>query len=58
MLILTTEHLDITLDHFFIFIYSFNFIHFTLILVTWSLLLFVCFRKVNLCACENRVKAN
>ena len=55
MLILTTVHLDITLDQslfifiilllFFIF---FNFIHFTLVLVTWSLLLFVCvFQEVN-----------
>ena len=52
MLILTTTHLDITLDQslFFIFFYFFlfNFIHFTLVLVTWSLLLFVCvFQEVN-----------
>ena len=54
MLILTTTHLDITLDQsLFIFIYYyffilFNFIHFTLVLVTWSLLLFVCvFQEVN-----------
>ena len=50
MLILTTAHLDITLDQslFFIFFYFllffilFNFIHFTLVLLSWSLLLFVC----------------
>ena len=45
MLILTTTHLDITLDQslfFFYFFILFNFIHFTLVLVTWSLLLFVC----------------
>ena len=52
MLILTTTHLDITLDQslFFIYFYFFlfNFIHFTLVLVTWSLLLFVCvFQEVN-----------
>ena len=46
MLILTITHLDITLDQSFFFYYYyfilFNFIHFTLVLVTWSLLLFVC----------------
>ena len=56
MLILTTTHLDITLDQslfFIILLYYyiiilFNFIHFTLVLVTWSLLLFVCvFQEVN-----------
>ena len=52
MLILTTAHLDITLDQLLIFIFLFfilfNFIHFTLVLVTWSLLLFVCvFQEVN-----------
>ena len=52
MLILTTPHLDITLDQFF-------FIQFTLVLLTWSLLLFVCgFKKVNPRACEDRVKAD
>ena len=62
MLILTTVHLDITLDQslFFIIllfyyfiiiiiIILFYFIHFTLVLVTWSLLLFVCvFQEVNI----------
>ena len=58
MLILTIAHLYITLDHFF-FLFLFNFIHFTFVLVTWSLRLFVCgFRKGNLCGCEDRVKAN
>ena len=54
MLISTTTHLDITLDRslFFIFfnylIILFYFIHFTLVLVTWSLFLFVCvFQEVN-----------
>ena len=50
MLILTTTHLDITLDQslFFYFFILFNFLHFTLVLVTWSLLLFVCvFQEVN-----------
>ena len=53
MLILTTTHLDITLDQslffiYFLFFILFNFIHFTLVLVTWSLLLFVCvFQEVN-----------
>ena len=45
MLILTTTNLDITLDQslfIHLFIILFNFIHFTLGLVTWSLLLFVC----------------
>ena len=37
----------------------FYFIHLTLVLVTWSLQLFVCgFKEVNLRACEDRVKAN
>ena len=58
MLILTTTYLDIALDHYLFIFILFNFIHLTLVLVTWSLLLFVCFRKVNLCACEDRVKAN
>ena len=62
MLILTAAHLDITLDQY-LFIYFifllFNFIHCTLVLVTWSLLLFVCvFQEVNLRACEDKVKAN
>ena len=39
MLILATAHLDITLDH--IFFLLFNFIHFTLVLVTWSICLCV-----------------
>ena len=52
MLILTTAHLDITLDQLLIFIFLFfilfDFIHFTLVLVTWSLLLFVCvFQEVT-----------
>ena len=57
VLILTTAHLDITLDQYLFFIYFlffyyfiilFNFIHFTFVLVTWSLLLFVCvFQEVN-----------
>ena len=53
MLILTTKHLDITLDQslffiFFIILFLFYFIHFTLMLVTWSLLLLVCvFQEVN-----------
>ena len=55
MLILTTVHLDITLDQYIyifllllFFFVLFNFIHFTLVLVTWSLLLFVCvFQEVN-----------
>ena len=53
MLILTTTHLDITLDQslFFIFLlfyYFYYFIHFILVLVTWSLLLFVfVFQEVN-----------
>ena len=50
MLILTTMHLDITLDQslFFIFYFFilFNFFHFTFMLVNWSLL-FVCgFRRL------------
>ena len=65
MLILTTTHLDITLDQSLVFIYFyyfyfylFNFIHFTLVLVTWSLLLFVCvFQEVNF-SCKDKVKAN
>ena len=60
MLILTTTHLDITLDQslFFIFLF-FYFIQFTLVLVTWSLLLFVCvFQEVNLCVYEAKVKSN
>ena len=48
MLILTTTHLDITLDQSLFFIFFYYFIHFTLVLVTWSLLLFVCvFQEVN-----------
>ena len=51
MLILTTAHLDITLDQslfYYYYYFLFNFIHFTLVLVTWSLLLFVCvFQEVN-----------
>ena len=51
MLILTTAHLDITLDQylfFLIYFILFYFIHFTFVLVTWSLLLFVCvFQEVN-----------
>ena len=62
MLILTTMHLHNTLDHFFfIFLTFFYFIiiHLILVLVTWSLLLFVCgFKKINLLACEDKVKAN
>ena len=61
MLILTAAHLVITLDQslFFILFILFNFIHFTLVLVTWSLLLFVCvFHEVNLCVYEDKVKAN
>ena len=49
MLILTTTHLDITLDNFFLFNKFYLFIyftHFTSVLVTWSLL-FVCgFRRL------------
>ena len=51
MLILTTTHLDITLDQslfVILLLFLFNFIHFTLVLVTWSLLLFVCvFQEVS-----------
>ena len=51
MLILTTTHLDITLDQslfVILLLFLFNFIHFTLVLVTWSLLLFVCvFQEVK-----------
>ena len=50
MLILTTTHLDITLDQslfFIIFFFFFNFIHFTLVLVTWSLLFVCVFQEVN-----------
>ena len=61
MLILTTTHLDISLDqilffyfYFYFFLLLFNFIHFT-----WSLVLFVCvFQEVNLRVCEDRVKVN
>ena len=51
MLILTTAHLDITLDHFFLFNYtSARNLVFTA---------FVCgFRKVDLRACKDRVKVN
>ena len=74
MLILTTTHLDITLDqslffYFFILFYFyyfyyfyfilFNFIHFTLVLVTWShCCLFVCFRRLIFRVYEDKVKAN
>ena len=53
MLILTIAHSDITLAQslfllFYYYYYLFNFINFTLVLVTWSLLLFVCvFQEVN-----------
>ena len=68
MLILTTTHLDITLGQIlfnFIFVLLisflilFNFIHFTLVLVTWSLLLFLCvFQELNLRVYKDKVKAN
>ena len=62
MLILTIAHLHITLDQF-LFIYLLLLllfiIHLILVLVTWSFLSFVCgFEKVNLLACEHRVKVN
>ena len=57
MLILTTAHLNINLDHLLLLLFYFT--HLTLVLVTWSLLLFVCgFGKVNMCAFQDRVKAN
>ena len=50
--------LDITLDQLF-FIYLFYYTHLTIVLGTWSLLLFVYgSRKVNLLACEDKVKVN
>ena len=56
MLILRTTHLDITLVQFFFLLI--NFIHFTLVLVTWSLL-FVCgCRRLIYVACKDRVKYN
>ena len=61
MLILTTTHLDITLDQslFFLLLFLFNFIHFTLVLVTWSLLLFVCvFQEVNFSCIRRQGKEN
>ena len=58
MLILTTMHLDINLDQFYLFIYFLFFLVYTSA-CNLVFAAFVCgFKKVDLCACEDMVKVN